>query len=151
VWEVTTGDCRDVMAQFDPGSVPLIVADPPYNIGVNYDGHDDRMTPADYRAWCRSWMEHRQTVIWYERFGTNRTRKFNQCTRHLFWMVKHPERFTFNPDAVKTNSARLREYGDNRAKLDGKILDDLWDIPRVAGTHGWRADGVAHDRQPNPI
>jgi site-specific DNA-methyltransferase (adenine-specific) len=143
------------------------------DIGVKYDGHNDRMTPAAYRAWCRSWiggavrllaptgsmwvlinheesphmrlaledagLHWRQTITWYERFGVNCTDKFNRSTRPLFWMTKHPEHFTFNADAVNTNSDRLGRYRDKRANLDGKNLDDLWDIPRLAGTHGGRA------------
>jgi DNA modification methylase len=33
-----------------------VFADPPYNIGVKYDQHRDRMPSADYLAWCDSWI-----------------------------------------------------------------------------------------------
>ena len=57
-WKIVTGDCVREMAAIAPGSVRLIVADPPYNIGVNYgDHHDDRMTPAEYVAWSGRWIQ----------------------------------------------------------------------------------------------
>ncbi len=47
-------DCRE------PGLLPLIVSldhvitDPPYNVGLNYSGGDDRK---DYEAWCSEWFQ----------------------------------------------------------------------------------------------
>src|SRR5262245_19044831 len=56
-WGIITGVCIEEMGRLEPGSARLIFADPPYNIGVNYgDHHDDRVTPADYRAWCDRWI-----------------------------------------------------------------------------------------------
>jgi site-specific DNA-methyltransferase (adenine-specific) len=80
-------------------------------------------------------LHHRQTITWYETFGVNCTRKFNRCSRPLLWMVRDPRHFVFNDDAVRTRSARLAKYNDRRANPAGKILDDVWIIPRVAGTH----------------
>jgi hypothetical protein len=80
-------------------------------------------------------LSHRQTITWYETFGVNCTMKFNRCSRPLLWMVRNPRRFMFDPSAVRTSSARLGKYRDKRANLAGKILDDVWTIPRLAGTH----------------
>jgi site-specific DNA-methyltransferase (adenine-specific) len=56
-WTIETGDCLDVMARLEPGSVNLAFADPPYNKGKDYgEHHNDRMSPAEYRAWCLQWM-----------------------------------------------------------------------------------------------
>lgn len=38
------------------GSVDLAFADPPFNIGYDYDRYDDRQRPEDYLRWCREWM-----------------------------------------------------------------------------------------------
>jgi site-specific DNA-methyltransferase (adenine-specific) len=163
------------MGQLEPGSARLIFADPPYNIGVEYDRHDDRMSEAAYLAWCESWinsavnllspdgsmwvlinhesshhirlileaagLHHRQTITWYETFGVNCTRKFNRCSRPLLWMVRDRSHFVFNPAMVRTQSARQTRYRDKRANPAGKILDDVWTIPRVAGTHRERIPG----------
>jgi site-specific DNA-methyltransferase (adenine-specific) len=55
--KVITGDCPEIMADLDPGSVNLVFADPPYNQRVDYGAHyNDRMTPAGYRAFSRDWI-----------------------------------------------------------------------------------------------
>jgi hypothetical protein len=81
-------------------------------------------------------LHRRQTIIWYETFGVNCTHMFNSCTRPLLWMVKHPKRFVFNADApqIRRPSDRLTKYNDRRACPRGKLLDDVWTIPRVCGT-----------------
>lgn len=49
-------NCYDGMAASQKWSVDLIFADPPFNIGFNYDTIDDRMPISDYLDWSRSWM-----------------------------------------------------------------------------------------------
>jgi DNA modification methylase len=67
---------------------------------------------------------------------------FNRTKRHLLYMVRDPKRFTFNRCAFATQSDRQKKYNDKRANPAGKILDDVWIIPRVAGTHSERINGV---------
>jgi site-specific DNA-methyltransferase (adenine-specific) len=88
-------------------------------------------------------LHHRQTIIWYETFGVNCTGKFNRCSRPLLWMVRDPRRFAFNSDApeIRRLSDRQTKYRDKRANPAGKLLDDVWIIPRLAGTHGERIKG----------
>jgi DNA modification methylase len=45
------GDCRDVMPLLS--GVSLTLTDPPYNVGLNYSGGDER---ADYAEWTRDWV-----------------------------------------------------------------------------------------------
>lgn len=57
MWEVIVSDCIKTMRDLEPGSVRLIFADPPYNIGIDYgDHHDDAMDPEDYVAWTEVWV-----------------------------------------------------------------------------------------------
>jgi site-specific DNA-methyltransferase (adenine-specific) len=88
-----------------------------------------------------SGLTRRSWVIWYESFGVNCIRKFNRCKRHLFHTVRDPKRFTFNREAVSIASARLAKYGDKRANPAGKVMDDVWNIPRIAGTFRERIKG----------
>jgi site-specific DNA-methyltransferase (adenine-specific) len=37
-------------------SIPLIITDPPFNIGKDYHTYKDRRTHEDYLAWCRDWL-----------------------------------------------------------------------------------------------
>jgi site-specific DNA-methyltransferase (adenine-specific) len=45
------------MAEMAAGSVHLAFADPPFNIGYDYDVYDDRRACEEYLAWSRRWME----------------------------------------------------------------------------------------------
>jgi len=58
-WEVRTGDCLAELNHIEPGSVRLIFADSPYNIGIDYgSGVDaDQRSDAEFLDWCRQWME----------------------------------------------------------------------------------------------
>lgn len=50
-------DCVAGMGSTGKGTVDLVVADPPYNIGYDYDGeYDDSMPPDQYLAWSDRWM-----------------------------------------------------------------------------------------------
>jgi DNA modification methylase len=53
---VHEGDCLDMLARLPAASVHLAFADPPFNIGYDYDTYDDRRTADDYLAWSRRWM-----------------------------------------------------------------------------------------------
>jgi site-specific DNA-methyltransferase (adenine-specific) len=53
---IINGDCIEVMKTLDEGSVDLIVTSPPYGVGIEYDVHDDDMTPEQYLDFTRKWM-----------------------------------------------------------------------------------------------
>jgi site-specific DNA-methyltransferase (adenine-specific) len=43
------------LERLDAGSVDLVFADPPFNIGYDYDVYDDRRAAEQYLAWTRRW------------------------------------------------------------------------------------------------
>jgi site-specific DNA-methyltransferase (adenine-specific) len=49
------GDCIKGLAALPAGSIDLVFADPPFNIGYDYDVYDDRQAAADYLTWSRRW------------------------------------------------------------------------------------------------
>jgi DNA modification methylase len=49
-------DCLEGLAQIQPGTVDLAFADPPFNIGYEYDVYQDRKAADAYLAWCKDWM-----------------------------------------------------------------------------------------------
>lgn len=51
------GDCIAKLAQIEPASIDLVFADPPFNIGYDYDVYHDRQSARDYLAWSRNWIE----------------------------------------------------------------------------------------------
>ena len=54
--QLLIGDCVQQMAQLDAGSVDLVFADPPFNIGYEYDVYHDRRAKDDYLAWAETWL-----------------------------------------------------------------------------------------------
>ncbi len=50
------GDCIEELAKIEPGSVDLAFADPPFNIGYDYDVYDDKRNCEDYLEWSKRWM-----------------------------------------------------------------------------------------------
>lgn len=163
------------MRRLDAGSVDLVVADPPYNIGVDYGCGASADRRPDYPAWCQAWIDEcfrilrdggalwvisgqeygacidlaiqgagfamRNRITWYETFGVYCHNKFGRCSRPLFYAVKGGG-FVFNKDAVTVPSARMEKYNDKRANPGGKIMGDVWEVPRVCGTFKERVPGV---------
>jgi site-specific DNA-methyltransferase (adenine-specific) len=54
--KVYQGDCLERIAQVKAGSVDLVFADPPFNIGYDYDLYDDRRCRREYLDWSKKWM-----------------------------------------------------------------------------------------------
>jgi site-specific DNA-methyltransferase (adenine-specific) len=49
------GDCLEGFACLEPQCVDLVFADPPFNIGYDYDIYDDRKEAEEYLDWCKKW------------------------------------------------------------------------------------------------
>ena len=53
---IIQGDCVEQLRRLKAGTIDLAFADPPFNIGYDYDEYDDRK-PADvYLDWSREWI-----------------------------------------------------------------------------------------------
>jgi site-specific DNA-methyltransferase (adenine-specific) len=50
------GDCIAAMENLPAGFVDLAFADPPFNIGYEYDVYDDSRERSDYLTWSRRWI-----------------------------------------------------------------------------------------------
>ena len=48
-------DCIEGLAEIPEGSIDLVFADPPFNIGYKYDVYEDKRAADDYLAWTRRW------------------------------------------------------------------------------------------------
>ena len=54
---IVTGDCLKTMRRWPAASVDLAFADPPYNIGFDYQHHyDDRLPHDEYVDWTERWI-----------------------------------------------------------------------------------------------
>jgi site-specific DNA-methyltransferase (adenine-specific) len=57
------GDCLENLRQVESGSVDLVFADPPFNIGYAYDVYDDRRSADQYLAWTALWAAEVTRVL----------------------------------------------------------------------------------------
>ncbi|MBM83448.1 MAG: site-specific DNA-methyltransferase [Planctomycetaceae bacterium] len=57
------GDCITSLKKLDQGCVDLVFADPPFNIGYEYDVYDDAKDANDYLSWSRQWMGEVHRVL----------------------------------------------------------------------------------------
>lgn len=53
---IVPGDCIAGMAALPEGSVDLAFADPPFNIGYDYDVYEDKRAREEYLDWSRKWI-----------------------------------------------------------------------------------------------
>ncbi len=60
---VIAGDCLDILPTLPDGSVDLLFADPPFNIGYGYDLYHDRRSKSEYRDWTRAWLEQARRLL----------------------------------------------------------------------------------------
>ena len=56
--KIIHGDALEVLKTLPDSSVDLIFADPPYNIGKNFNGHIEKWkTEESYLEWCYEWLD----------------------------------------------------------------------------------------------
>jgi site-specific DNA-methyltransferase (adenine-specific) len=60
---IVQGDCVANLAKLPPRCVDLAFADPPFNIGYEYDVYDDSQEHHDYLDWSRSWISQVHRVL----------------------------------------------------------------------------------------
>ncbi len=61
--KIIHGDVLLALKEIQDESVDLIFADPPYNIGKDFDGLKEKWTEEDFLAWCYEWIEDCHRVL----------------------------------------------------------------------------------------
>lgn len=61
--KIIQGNCVDVMASLPESTVDLIVTSPPYNVGIEYDTHDDRQSMEDYWQFTKDWLSEAYRIL----------------------------------------------------------------------------------------
>ena len=56
-------DCLEGMRSLETGTVDIIIADPPYNIGKNFGNQSDKQQMDDYLVWCEEWIAESFRVL----------------------------------------------------------------------------------------
>jgi site-specific DNA-methyltransferase (adenine-specific) len=53
---IVNGDCIEVMKTLPEGGIDLVITSCPYNVGIDYDTHNDRMTMEEYWNFTKQWL-----------------------------------------------------------------------------------------------
>lgn len=61
--KIVCGDAIKLMCELESGSVDLVIADPPYNLGKDYGNSSDRQGFEEYLSFTRSWLEEVNRVV----------------------------------------------------------------------------------------
>jgi DNA modification methylase len=70
--EIICGDCRQVLKKLPAECVHLAITSPPYNVGLEYDGHHDSMPYEDYLDWLTPvWRQLLRVLVPGGRFALN--------------------------------------------------------------------------------
>ena len=63
---VNCGDVMELMSHIPSNSVHLAITSPPYNVGIEYDKHDDKMNYEQYLDWLsKIWRETNIVAIFF--------------------------------------------------------------------------------------
>ena len=54
--KIICADCIEILNKVKKPFADLIFADPPFNIGYNYDKYNDKLKKENYIAWTKDWM-----------------------------------------------------------------------------------------------
>ena len=54
--KIICGDCIELLGRIKEPFVDLVFADPPFNIGYNYDKYQDKVKSGKYIGWTKDWM-----------------------------------------------------------------------------------------------
>ncbi len=61
--KIVQGDCVERMLAMPEGQADLVFADPPFNIGYEYDVYRDKQEHGSYLDWSRSWISAVHQVL----------------------------------------------------------------------------------------
>ncbi len=148
----------------DIGKIDLIIADPPDNIGLKYDGFKDKQPSSVYEQNIRDWLgmmieltdgpifftfnekwtgmvEHaiyHHGIPIIQRLQWYYTFGQDQTSKGKYALCHRPIYWLksdyVRPEEIKVPSARQAKYKDKRAAPGGKMPPNVWEFSRVCGT-----------------
>lgn len=161
--ELILGDFFDI-PKSTIGDVDLIIADPPDNIGIKYQGFKDKVSTEEYEMQIVSWLTRMSDLTdgpifftfsekWtrivenaiesiglplIQRLQWHYTFGQDQTSKGKYALCYRPLYWLnsdyVRPDQIKVPSARLIKYNDKRAAKGGKMPANVLQFSRICGT-----------------
>jgi site-specific DNA-methyltransferase (adenine-specific) len=60
---IINGDCIVEMGKLPESSIDLVVTSPPYNVGIDYDSHDDNQSMEEYWKFTEEWVSESFRIL----------------------------------------------------------------------------------------
>jgi DNA modification methylase len=142
-------------------SVNMVFADPPDNLGLKYDGYEDKLSDDEYIKKLKQWVDlavQKSPIVWFSiyhkylpeflfyckglgdiklfiwrfTFGQHQDKDCGNGYRPIIRLT-HKDAILY-PDSIREPSRRQTLYNDKRANPNGRVPDDVWDFSRICGT-----------------
>lgn len=148
--QIICGDCLEIMAQMPDNTVHLAVTSPPYNLGINYDLHNDNLASKQYLDWMkRVWLETKRVLAPGGRFALNIAPtgiKNFRPVHHDFANQLREIGMIFRTEIVwyKQTMGRRTAWGSWKSPSNPHIVPS-WEYVLVFSKDSWTLEGRNQD------
>ena len=147
---IVCGDCRQVLRRLPTESVHLTITSPPYNVGLDYDDHNDRMPYEQYLDWLMPvWKELKRVLVPGGRFALNIAPTSIKDFRPIHHDMARQLRdlgFIMRTEIIwyKQTMRRRTAWGSFRRPSNPHIVPS-WEYVLVFSKGSWTLDGNKSD------
>jgi site-specific DNA-methyltransferase (adenine-specific) len=148
--QIICGDCRQVLAALPAACVHLAITSPPYNVGLEYDGHHDSLGYEEYLQWLQpTWRELFRVLVPGGRFALNVCPTSIKDFKPLHYdMARHLRElgFIMRTEIIwyKQTMRRRTAWGSFRKPSNPHIIPS-WEYVLVFCKESWSLPGDAKD------
>lgn len=149
--QVICGDCLEVMSKIPDETVHLAVTSPPYNLGINYDNHNDSLAYETYLEWMKKvWIETKRVLVSGGRFALNiapTSIKNFRPIHHDFSNQLREIGMIMRTEIIwyKQTMGRRTAWGSWKSPSNPHIVPS-WEYVLVFCKDAWTLDGDRKDR-----
>ncbi|MGQ9616940.1 MAG: DNA-methyltransferase, partial [Spirochaetota bacterium] len=147
---IICGDVIEVMKEIPDNTIHLAITSPPYNVGIEYDNHHDRMSYDEYLKWLKKvWLETKRVLVSGGRFALNiaPTSIKNFCPIHHDFSNQLREiGMIFRTEIIwyKQTMRRRTAWGSWKSPANPHILPS-WEYILIFCKDSWRLEGNSKD------
>jgi DNA modification methylase len=147
---ILCGDCRQLLRKMPAGCVHLAITSPPYNVGLDYDGHNDRMPYEKYLGWLLPvWKELHRVLVPGGRFALNICPTSIKDFRPIHYDMARQLRdigFIMRTEILwyKQTMRRRTAWGSFRSPSNPHIVPS-WEYVLVFSKGSWKLPGRKQD------
>ena len=123
------------------------------NLGYIEVPERGRAVPIAYLLWEKIPFFLLQEVVWNYGAGVSTKKVFSPRNEKFLWLVKSPDKYTFNLDAVRdpnTKYPNQKKNGRIRVNPLGKNPTDVWQFPKVTTGQGLTGQRASRERTKHP-